>query len=145
MPRGNAQRNGRSVRTTTRKAGEFREPSNIQARRPVTGNAKKIGIDRRDAEGAEKSERLALGPAIVPAAPAKPPRGMKLKTVSRVTMLFALLCLGAFLAGRPPVSAARVDAAPQSKKAMHVSRAKNGHVSSTGSRRGHKLTEHFAR
>lgn len=34
-----------------------------------------------------------------------PPRGVKLKTVSRITLLFALVCLGAFLAGRPPVAA----------------------------------------
>jgi len=37
---------------------------------------------------------------------AKPVRGVQLKTVSRWTMLFALLCLAAFAAGRPPVSAA---------------------------------------
>lgn len=46
--------------------------------------------------------------AIVPAPVAelpRPPRGVKLKTVSRLTLLFALLCLGAFMAGRPPVSA----------------------------------------
>ena len=42
--------------------------------------------------------------AIVPA-PEKPVRGVKLKTVSRFAMVFALLCLGAFIAGRPPVSA----------------------------------------
>jgi hypothetical protein len=30
--------------------------------------------------------------------------GLKLKTVSRCTILFALLCLVAFLAGRPPAS-----------------------------------------
>jgi len=34
---------------------------------------------------------------------AKPVRGVKLKTVSWLTLLFALVCLGAFLAGRPPV------------------------------------------
>lgn len=39
-------------------------------------------------------------------AEAKPPRGVKLKTVSNFTMIFALLCLAAFAAGRPPVSAA---------------------------------------
>jgi len=33
------------------------------------------------------------------------PRGIKLKTVSRLTLLFAVICLGAFLAGRPPVAA----------------------------------------
>jgi hypothetical protein len=37
---------------------------------------------------------------------AKPVRGVKLKTVSAFTMLFALACLAAFMAGRPPVSAA---------------------------------------
>ena len=37
---------------------------------------------------------------------AKPVRGVKLKTVSAFTMLFALACLAAFVAGRPPVSAA---------------------------------------
>ena len=36
----------------------------------------------------------------------KPVRGVKLKTVSLWTMLFALACLGAFIAGRPPASAA---------------------------------------
>lgn len=36
----------------------------------------------------------------------KPVRGVKLKTVSAITMLFALACLAAFMAGRPPVSAA---------------------------------------
>jgi hypothetical protein len=35
----------------------------------------------------------------------KPVRGVKLKTVSRFTLLFALLCFGAFLAGRPPAAA----------------------------------------
>jgi hypothetical protein len=37
---------------------------------------------------------------------AKPVRGVKLKTVSAFTMLFALICLAAFMAGRPPISAA---------------------------------------
>ena len=36
----------------------------------------------------------------------QPVRGVKLKTVSAFTMLFALACLGAFMAGRPPVVAA---------------------------------------
>jgi hypothetical protein len=34
-----------------------------------------------------------------------PPRGIKLKTVSRLTMLFAAICLLAFMAGRPPGAA----------------------------------------
>jgi predicted enzyme related to lactoylglutathione lyase len=45
--------------------------------------------------------------AIVPATgEEKKVRGIKLKTVSTLTMAFALLCLGAFMAGRPSVSAA---------------------------------------
>ena len=45
---------------------------------------------------------------VAPNVEAKPVRGMKLKTVSRLTMLFALLCLAAFVAGRPPAPAARL-------------------------------------
>ena len=45
--------------------------------------------------------RLPVG-IPVRAAEIRPVRGMKLKTVSRLTLLFALVCLGAFLAGRPP-------------------------------------------
>jgi len=45
--------------------------------------------------------------AIVPVTGSKGRvRGVKLKTVSVLTMAFALLCLGAFMAGRPMVSAA---------------------------------------
>jgi hypothetical protein len=55
--------------------------------------------------------------AIVPA-PEKPVRGVKLKTVSRFAMVFALLCLGAFLAGRPPVSAADAAASQSSGRDM---------------------------
>lgn len=33
-----------------------------------------------------------------------PRRGVKLKTVSRFTMLFAVICLLAFMAGRPPAT-----------------------------------------
>ncbi|HXU20983.1 MAG TPA: VOC family protein [Verrucomicrobiae bacterium] len=40
------------------------------------------------------------------AAPEKRVRGVKLKTVSTLTMGFALVCLGAFMAGRPSTSAA---------------------------------------
>jgi hypothetical protein len=151
-----AERTRRSIRTTTRKA-ERRESSKIPTRRtprPATENTKKIKTYRtlrpptdsgqQDAASAQRSEGTGLGSVIVPAAPAKPLRGMKLKTVSGITMLFALLCLGAFLAGRPPISAARVDARPQSKEARHVSRAKNGRVSSAGSRKGHKVVQRHA-
>lgn len=68
---------------------------------------------RRISQGAEPHSRASQMPMpfVVPAAkPAAPRpnvrtiRGVKLKTVSRCTMLFALLCLFAFLAGRPPAS-----------------------------------------
>ena len=36
------------------------------------------------------------------AAGGKPPRGVKLKTVSWFTLLFSVMCLLAFMAGRPP-------------------------------------------
>src|ERR1700690_222799 len=36
----------------------------------------------------------------------EPVRGVKLRTVSAFTMAFAVMCLCAFLAGRPPVSLA---------------------------------------
>ena len=38
-----------------------------------------------------------------------PARGLKLKTVSTFTLIFALLCLAAFAAGRPPASASHTD------------------------------------
>jgi len=56
---------------------------------------------------------------IVSAAPwaeARPPRGLKLKTVSNFTMVFGLLCLAALLAGRPPASAAGSEAAADGKE-----------------------------
>ncbi len=48
--------------------------------------------------------------AVVPPAPLqvmeKPVRGVKLKTVSTFTIIFAVACLAAFMAGRVPASAA---------------------------------------
>lgn len=47
----------------------------------------------------------------------KPVRGVKLKTVSTFTMIVAILCLGAFLAGRTPVPAeAATNPATQQKE-----------------------------
>lgn len=45
-----------------------------------------------------------------------PVRGVKLKTVSFCTIIFALVCLGAFMAGRPPASAEAVAARPTSAR-----------------------------
>jgi len=48
-----------------------------------------------------RSVRLDLAPAA-PRPAAKPVRGLKLKTVSALTLAFSLLCLAAFAASRPP-------------------------------------------
>jgi hypothetical protein len=55
-----------------------------------------------------KSSAVARTVPIIPAPlpEVKPVRGVKLSTVSTLTMIFALLCLAAFAAGRPPVIAA---------------------------------------
>jgi hypothetical protein len=47
-----------------------------------------------------------------------PPHGIKLKTVARLTMLFAAICLLAFMAGRPP------NAAPGSAAMARLSRSR---------------------
>ena len=52
-------------------------------------------------------QRATIIPKVVVAQEeSKPVRRVRLKTVSAFTMLFALACLAAFMAGRPPVSAA---------------------------------------
>jgi hypothetical protein len=75
--------------------------------------------------------------AIVPA-PEKPVRGVKLKTVSRFAMVFALLCLGAFIAGRVDVAApiqpamvVKSSAAVVAKGARDVKRPTSGEVKGT--------------
>jgi hypothetical protein len=70
------------------------------ARRVKTARA--AGTHRRSMAKQASSAALTL-------VPPKPVWSVKLKTVSLLTMLFSLLCLGAFLAGRPPVSAARLN------------------------------------
>ncbi len=70
---------------------------------PKTASAKR---KPRRAAGSAQFVPASLKLAIVPATAAeKRGRGVKLKTVSTLTMAFALLCLGAFMAGRPSVSA----------------------------------------
>lgn len=66
---------------------------------------------RRRTRGADAQLRLTQAAARNHADAAavsdqEPVRGVKLKTVSTWTMVFALACLGAFAAGRPPISAA---------------------------------------
>ena len=55
-----------------------------------------------------------------PATPPMPVRGVRLRTVSTFTMLFALACLGAFMAGRPPVAAAGPGAAEETELPMFI-------------------------
>jgi len=54
--------------------------------------------------GSERSQLM-----LVPAPPLPPVKGVELKTISRLTMLFAVVCLCAFLAGRPPAAADRIE------------------------------------
>jgi len=84
-------------------------------------------------------------PAAVPApAEAKRVRGVKLKTVSTFTLIFALLCVAAFSAGRPPAaamgpgSAVRPGASAShvAKGAAHVSGSANRRVPGKGTRQG---------
>jgi hypothetical protein len=60
----------------------------------------------------------------------EPVRGVKLKTVSTWTLVFALLCVAAFAAGRPPASEAGTTAIHSAKGALHVSRTANRRVPS---------------
>ncbi len=53
-----------------------------------------------------RSARVDLAP-VAPRPAAKPVRGLKLKTVSALTLAFSLLCLAAFAAGLPPLPVGR--------------------------------------
>jgi hypothetical protein len=63
---------------------------------------RKSGTGRTGCRPAESSNAT----SAVMAHECKPGRGVKLKTVSALTLLFALASLAAFVAGRPPISAA---------------------------------------
>ena len=60
-----------------------------------------------------------------------PVRGLKLKTVSRATILFALICLAAFMAGRPPVSAENytsLDSSRADRATAHHAKSAHGMI-----------------
>ena len=61
-----------------------------------------VAAPRMRPRGSRKAQapKLALVPTPTPAEE-KPVRGVKLKTVSTFTLIFALLCVAAFAAGRP--------------------------------------------
>lgn len=71
-----------------------------------------------------KSKSIGWSRATVPPAPLKiiekPSRGVRLSTVSGFTIAFALVCLGALMAGRPPVSAAVSEQAAAKEKPMFL-------------------------
>ncbi len=73
-------------------------------RRRTTGHQKRRSARRRDIP----QQGLAMTPSTAPGE-GKSVRGVKLRTVSLLTMAFALACLMAFMAGRPPASAANAE------------------------------------
>src|SRR5271154_3554829 len=93
---------------------------------------------RRSRRGTQAMKTAATAPAPVEE---KPVRGVKLKTVSTWTLVFALLCVAAFAAGRPPATAAGTTAVHGAKGAAHVSRTTNRRVSSERSRQGQSLVQ----
>src|ERR1700691_1236350 len=74
----------------------------------------------------------------------KPVRGVKLKTVSTWPLVFGLLCVAAFAAGRPPASAAGTAAVHGAKGGLHVSRTSNRRISGQRSRQGQGLVHQRA-
>jgi hypothetical protein len=73
----------------------------------------------------------------MPAAQDRPVRGIQLKTVSMCTLIFALLCVAAFAAGRPPaagmgpssVKDLGTGVSHRGKAGSAVSRSLNRHIS----------------
>jgi len=61
----------------------------------------------RNRPGCRKRAAVANSEGALVPAEKRPVRGLKLRTVSVLTMLIAVLCLLAFIAVRPPASAAR--------------------------------------
>src|SRR5579863_9072907 len=84
------------------------------------------------------AQRMANAPVPVEE---KPVRGVKLKTVSTWTLVFALLCVAAFAAGRPPASAAGTAAIHGAKGASHVSRTANRRLPGQRSRQSQGLVQ----
>lgn len=70
----------------------------------------------------KKMQPAAPMAGVPPMPEERPVRGVKLKTVSTFTMIFAILCLGAYLAGRTPspAEAATNPAAQQKEQPMFL-------------------------
>src|ERR1700733_1595690 len=97
---------------------------------------------RRRATSKAKLVLMPMPATVAAPAEEKPVRGLKLKTVSTFTLVFALLCMAAFAAGRPPVDAMGTRAVMKpgasashvAKGASHVSRSANRRVPGKGTR-----------
>jgi hypothetical protein len=70
---------------------------------------RRMGQKKRSARKRSMAPRAIPTESVTAPNDGKPVRGVKLRTVSMLTMLFALACLAAFMAGRPPASAANVE------------------------------------
>jgi hypothetical protein len=77
---------------------------------------------RRKARAGNPSTRLDLA-TVAPRPAAKPVRGLKVKTVSALTLAFSLLCLAAFAAGLPPLPVGRSTASERPAIAKHAKAA----------------------
>ena len=101
---------------------------------------------RRRKRAATVVRRRALRAMCAPApAEEKPVRGVKLKTVSTFTLIFALLCVAAFAAGRPPAFAAGTTGIHRAKGAIHVSRTANRRIPGKRSRQSQGLVQQRTR
>jgi hypothetical protein len=75
-------------------------------------------------------------PFVVPSPP-RPARGLKLKTISRFVMLFALTCLAAFWAGRAPMAAGPEQVRSESAGSANAHSVSGMKTSVTGRSRAH--------
>jgi len=71
--------------------------------------ARRAGQKRRRARHRKMPQTALARTRMITPDESKPVHGLKLRTVSLLTMAFALACLVAFMAGRPPASAANVE------------------------------------
>ena len=72
----------------------------------MEGNVAQVGRKSKRRNHAQRALTLPAAAAEQQEEAGVPVRGVKLRTVSAFTMLFSLACLAAFMAGRPPLSAA---------------------------------------
>src|SRR5580658_10322635 len=131
------------------------DAADARSRREPMPNVTARTRSTRSRRRAASQPRLVLVPmpAVVPAtAEPKRVRGVKLKTVSTFTLVFALLCVAAFCAGRPPAAAMGAGSASKpaasashvAKGAAHVSGSANRRVPGKGTRQGQGVVRQSA-